>query len=313
MIERYCHYGWSRKRICHKWGISIKTFYALNKYVPRAGTVTRRQLNTITAEEIQAVKTYALRHTELNHREMSYRMIDENVAFLSPSSVYRILKKNNLLIAKGKREKPEQWNPHQRLTAPDQIWQTDLMSISYGHRDNYLISYLDVYSRYVVYYKLCSSMTGDTIREVTREALEKTGKRPLVIQSDNGSCYISNEYRSFLSKSNIEHKRIHPHCPNENAEIERYHRTVREMVDPQDAEHCAELYELFKERLYSYNCIRYHSAIGFVPPYAAYTGAAEKIIAERAAKLSIAKRERMVSNFKKYFITVNPEAALSLN
>lgn len=258
---------------------------------------------------MQAVVGYALRRTELNHREMSYRMIDEDIAYLSPSSVYRILKKNNLLVRRGKKDKPAQWNPHQRLTAPDQVWQTDLMNITYKQRDFYLLSYMDVYSRHIVFHKLCSSMTGDTIKEVTKEALEHTGKKPLVVQSDNGSCYISSEYRGFLSKSEIEHRKIHPHCPNENAEIERYHRTVRELVDPQDASDLAGLYELVKERIHFYNHVRYHSAIGFVPPYAMYMVAAKKIFTERVAKLAKAKTDRMIWNFKKFYSGVETEAA----
>jgi len=91
MLERYSHYGWSKKDICHKWGISIKTFYSVNKMTPKPDTPRRIQLNAITSVEIGAVTSYALSHTELNHREMSYRMIDEDVAFMSVSSVYRIL------------------------------------------------------------------------------------------------------------------------------------------------------------------------------------------------------------------------------
>lgn len=309
MLERYSHYGWTKQQICRKWGISIKTFYALRRYTPRTGPVRRKQLNAITAEEVRVVTGYALTHTELNHREMSYRMIDEDVAFLSPSSVYRILKKNNLLLRRGKKEKPDHWNPHQRLTGPDQVWQTDLMSITWRHHDFYLLSYMDVYSRAIVFFKLCSNMTGDTIKEVTREALAQTGRKPLVVQSDNGSCYISSEYRGFLSKSEIEHRKIHPHCPNENAKIERYHRTVREQVDPQEAKDLAQLYELVKERIHYYNHIRYHSAIGFVPPDTMYLGTASQIFAERAAKLTKAKNDRISKNFHSFFTAVETEAA----
>ena len=44
------------------------------------------------------------------------------------------------------------------------------MSLTWHQHDFYLLSYLDVYSRAIVFFKLCSSMTGDTIKEVTREA-----------------------------------------------------------------------------------------------------------------------------------------------
>ena len=300
MLERYSHYGWSKNDICCKWGISIKTFYSLKKIAPKPDTPRRIQLNAITSKEKGAVISYALSHTELNHREMSYRMIDEDVAFMSPSSVYRILKENNLLVQRGKRAKPKRWNPHERLTEPDQVWQTDLMIISYGKRDYYFLSYLDVYSRLVVYYKLLMSMTGDTIREASREALLITERTPNIIQSDNGSGYISSEFRNYLSKSNIEHRRIHPHCPNENAEIERFHRTLRELLDPDDAENCTHLHGLFKERIEYYNNRRYHSAIGFVTPWSKYNGKADQILEARQHKLEKARKKRIRVNFQQY-------------
>jgi len=49
------------------------------------------------AEEKQAVLDYARRHPELRHRELAWRMVDEDVACLSASTVYRILKEANLV------------------------------------------------------------------------------------------------------------------------------------------------------------------------------------------------------------------------
>ena len=173
------------------------------------------------------------------------------------------------------------------------------MNINFKDRDFYSLSYLDVYSRFVVYNELCLMMTGDSIREASRRAVTETGKRPKIIQSDNGSCYISSEYRSFIIRSHIEHKLIHPHCPNENAEIERYHRTLRELIDPSDADSFEALTELFKERIYYYNYKRYHSAIGYITPYDMYTGRAETIFESRKRKLKQAKQRRMQANFEK--------------
>jgi hypothetical protein len=39
--------------------------------------------------------------------------------------------------------------------------------------------------------KLCRSLTGHTIEMASIEAIKATGITPEIIQSDNGSCYIS--------------------------------------------------------------------------------------------------------------------------
>lgn len=299
MLERYNSYGWGKGAICAKWGISVKTLRSNPPYQPLAGPGDRMALTAITLPEKAAVKGYALKHTELNHREMAYRMIDEDIAFMSPSSVYRILRENNLLVERLKRPKPSEWDAHERPGKADEIWQTDLMIIRYKDRDYYLLSYIDVYSRFITYHKLCLSMTGDSIKEATRECLEFCQRRPENIQSDNGSGYISSEYRSYLSKANIQHRRIHPYCPNENAEIERYHRTLRELVDPQDAQDFDQLTQLIKDQINYYNYTRYHSAIGFVTPYVKYCGKADELLAQREQKLQKAKEKRIKENLKK--------------
>lgn len=300
MMNRYCEYGWSKAAICRKWGLSLHRFQGLSHFVTEKKTNRRLQVTAITEREKQQVIDYALSHTELNHREMSYRMIDENVAFMSPSSVYRILRENNLLNRRDRKDKNHQWTPHDLVNAPDEVWQTDLFCILYRCRYYYCFSYIDVFSRFVVHQELCLAMTGHTIGEATLRAFERTGKTPNIIQSDNGSCYISSEYRTLLSRAQVEHRRIHPHCPNENAEIERDHRTVRELVDPGDAVDFRELNELIKERMNDYNYTRYHSAIGYGPPAAKYTGKAEKIIAERKRKLEKARKKRIQENIIRF-------------
>jgi transposase InsO family protein len=299
MLQRYTRYGWTKKEICRTWDISLQAFRSLKKDTPKTDRPRRIQLNTITPEEKQKVIDYALIHTELNHREMAYRMIDEDIAFMSPSSVYRILRENNLLQRRGVKDRPEKWNPHAALSGPDEVWQTDLMVIRFRHRDYYLLSYFDVYSRFAAYHEVCLFMTGDSIKHASKRAVKQTGRKPKVIQSDNGSCYISSEYRSFIDKSGIEHRTIHPHCPNENAEIERYHRTMRELVDPTEVEDYTALLELVKERISYYNFERYHSAIGFVTPYAKDSGKAEAILESRKRKLQKAKDRRIKTNLER--------------
>ncbi len=257
-------------------------------------------MTRITQEEEQEVIIYALDHPGLKHREITYRMIDEDIAYMSSSSVYRIFKKNNLLERREPEKKHIKWNAHTPVSEPDDKWQTDLMVVPYRSRDYYLLSYLDVGTRFIVYNELCLSMTGDSIEQASERAIKATGKKPKIIQSDNGSCYISSEYRFFIARNEIDHHRIHAHCPNENAEIERYHRTLWEMLDPSEAENFASLIEIVKERIRYYNYERYHSAIGFVTPYAMYSGQAEAIFESRKIKLQNAKEQRIKINIERF-------------
>jgi len=257
-------------------------------------------MNRITQEEEQQVVTYAIKHPDIKHREMTYRMIDEDIAYMSSSSVYRILNRNNLLKRREFEKKLIKWNPHTPVSEPDEKWQTDLMVVPHKGRDYYLLSYLDVGTRFIVYHELLLSMTGDSIEQASERAIKATRKKPKIIQSDNGSCYISSEYRFFIARNEIDHHRIHAHCPNENAEIERYHRSLWEMLDPSEADNFASLIEIVKEQIRYYNYERYHSAIGFVTPYAMYSGQAEAILESRKIKLQNAKEQRIQINMERF-------------
>ncbi len=59
--------------------------------------------------------------------------------------------------------------------------------------------------------------------------------------TNNGSCDISSEYRNYSVKSEVNHRCIHLHCLNENGEIERYQRTLRELVDMDNVENFDQL------------------------------------------------------------------------
>ncbi|MCB0305269.1 MAG: IS3 family transposase, partial [Calditrichaeota bacterium] len=75
-----------------------------------------------------------------------------------------------------------------------------------------------------------------------------------------------------------------------------YHRTLRELIDPDDAGDFDQLIQLVKDRIDYYNNTRYHSAIGFVTPHSKYTGKADQIIQERERKLARAREQRKQQN-----------------
>jgi putative transposase len=311
MMDRYTDYGWSKKAICRKWNMSIKTFYSIQHTSIPVGETGRKRLNEITSEEKEAVRKYALSHIGLRHREMSARMIDEDVAYLSKTSVYRILRKWNLIPIRTFKRLDKYWYPHQSPVKADQVWQSDVTHIRYQNRSYYLLIFLDVYSRFIVHWRLCTQMTGNTVKDSFLEAIRASGQRP-ILQTDNGSCYISHEFKTMLSQAQIEHYYIHPHCPNENAEIERVNRTIKEDLDLSSVQSFEHLNQIVKERIYNYNYVRYHSAIGFITPYTKYRGNPEKIFEERNRKLEKAKQERIKRNWLKLQSQYEPKPYLKI-
>jgi hypothetical protein len=101
-----------------------------------------------------------------------------------------------------------------------------------------MVAFLDEYSRFIVHHDILLSMNGLSVSTAAQKAIETLPKgsdgKPAVppeIRSDNGSCYVSKEFRIVLTENGLGHHRIHPHCPEENGLMERANRTLREGLE----------------------------------------------------------------------------------
>jgi transposase InsO family protein len=85
-----------------------------------------------------------------------------------------------------------------KTTAPNQLWQTDftyLKVIGWGWF--YLSTVLDDFSRYIIAWKLCTTMKAEDVTITLEMALDASGldkakHRPRLL-SDNGSSYVSDD------------------------------------------------------------------------------------------------------------------------
>ena len=98
----------------------------------------------------------------------------------------------------------------------------------------YPVIFINEYSRYIVHHNLLTSMDGDSVSMEAQAGIEKLRKDSIaepIIQSDNGSSFISMEYKMVLKANNLTPKRIRPHTPKDNAIVERVNKTVREEIE----------------------------------------------------------------------------------
>ena len=79
--------------------------------------------------------------------------------------------------------------------------------------------------------------------------------------TDNGSCYISNEFNNYLTENNMGHVRGAPYHPQTQGKIERYHRTMKNIVKLENYFFPDELRAKLAEFVDNYNNQRYHEAL----------------------------------------------------
>jgi transposase InsO family protein len=106
-----------------------------------------------------------------------------------------------------------------------------------------MINFIDEYSRYLVHQKVLLGIDGLTVKLAAQSVIENLQKdqngKPLATpatRSDNGSGYISKEFRLVLKENVAEHRRIQPHCPEKNELIESASRTIRGGLEEGDFE-----------------------------------------------------------------------------
>lgn len=254
--------------------------------------------------EKAAVLQYARAHPAIRHRELAWRMVDEDVAYVSPSTVYRVLKEADLICGWRRREKRSR-EEHEKARRPDARWASDLMHIRVGRRTFYLIAFMDEYSRYIVHHELLWSMDGSSVSLAAQAALEKLERgadgKPLMtpeIRSDNGSGYVSAEFRGVLGAWGLTHHRIQPHCPEENGLMERANRTLREALEGEELTDLLQARAVLARVVRQYNEQRLHSALGYLRPVDYYRGNPEKLHEARRLKLTAARHARREANLK---------------
>ena len=301
--------GWPARRTLAALGIASRSYYRWLKEEAWAKDRPAEPSPPVSpyealSEEKKAVIAYARKHPELRHRELAWRMVDEDVAFLSPSTVYRVLKEANLVCPwrrRGRRTKAQE----EKATRPDQRWSTDLMQVQVGVKVYYLVAFLDDYSRYIVHHELLLGMDGLTVSLAAQRAIESLPKgpegkpaAPPEIRSDNGSCYVSKEFRVVLQENGLGHHRIRPHCPEENGLMERANRTLREGLEGEDLSDLLTAGRVIERVVRRYNEERLHSALGFLTPREFYRGEPSKRFEERRVKLAQARHRRRERNLE---------------
>jgi transposase InsO family protein len=117
-------------------------------------------------------------------------MIDEDIAYLSPSTVYNILKKHDLIA-----ERKVKYRDPMRIgwaARPDEKWQSDIMYIRIHGRFFYLLVFIDEYSRYIVHPFFLESMDAESVSMEAQVAIE-------ILRKDSLASSVPRQITGLLS------------------------------------------------------------------------------------------------------------------
>ena len=277
-------------------GIARATFYRWYDLFQTGGpealedrpSAPSRVWNRLPDEVRGQIVDMALDETELSPRELATKFTDEKRYFVSEATVYRLLKSHDLITSPAYIVVKASDEFQHKTTRPNEMWQTDftyLKIIGWGWM--YLSTILDDHSRYIIAWKLCSTMLASDVTDTLDLALKASGcdqatvlHRPRLL-SDNGPCYIAGDLAEWLDDHKMDHVRGAPFHPQTQGKIERWHQTLKNRVCLENYYLPGDLEAQIAAFVVHYNHQRYHESLGNLTPADVYFGRGPQILAER--------------------------------
>lgn len=231
----------------------------------------------------------------VGYRALTYMMIDANIVAVSPATTYRVLKSVGLLNRWNKTNS-KRGKGFEQPQAPHEHWHTDVSYINICGTFYYFIGVLDGCSRYLVAWDIRESMKESDVEIVIQKAKESFPEAHPRIISDNGSAYISKEFKQFIKISGMTHVKTSPFYPQSNGKMERFNQTMKvEAIRPNTPVSLKDAKEIVEKFVEEYNKHRLHSAIGYITPIDRLNNKQEEIFKARDSKLETARANRKLA------------------
>ena len=303
----------SVRRTLAEINVSRRSFYRWYRSYERDGyeglgncsRASNQHWNKIPASIRAQVVEIALEQAELTPRELAWYITDTRDYFISESSVYRILKAHDLITSPQFMVMSAADSFQNPTHEVHELWQTDFTYFRVvGWGWYFLSTILDDYSRYIISWRLTTTMAASDVTDTLEDALKVTGLKHARVQhkprllSDNGPCYISGELKTWLKSQDIEHTRGAPYHPQTQGKIERYHRAMKNVVKLENYYYPWQLEKAIADWVQHYNHERYHESLDNVTPSDVYQGRSDDILDQRAIIKSRTMMRRKVQNLR---------------
>ena len=236
IVKLYLEEGYSRKLLVEQFGISthsIQRWVKAFRLHGAAGLEPKRPVSrkSRVAEEVRQQSVEVKReHPEYGPRRISDILKRFFFMRTSPATVHKTLAAKGLV--KKAPVKAEKNPPKPRFferARPNQLWQSDILTIRLGGHNAYLIGFIDDYSRYMTALGLYRSQTAEHVLETYRRAVADYGV-PKEMLTDNGRQYTNwrgkTRFEQELEKERVKHIRSRPHHPMTLGKIERFWKSL---------------------------------------------------------------------------------------
>ena len=155
--------GLSLVKLLYLSGLSKSKYYDWKARFGQENIVSRPPCDhRLLPEEKKLIINFYMDQFKEGYRRCAYQLIDDDIVYASPSSVYRVL--NEAGVLNHWNRKPSlKGNGFDQPIRPHQHWHMDISYVRLKGIYYYLICVLDGYSRMILHWDLRESMTDTDV------------------------------------------------------------------------------------------------------------------------------------------------------
>lgn len=277
-------------KACEVLEISVRTFkrwktsHTFDRRKGAAKTIPRRLSNQEQDELIRVCcqKTFQ----DLTPYEIQVILLDSNIYMASVSTMYRVLRKRNMIHFRGNTRKGYKTHrpPEREATGPNQVWAWDITYLKSPIAGIYFFLYtvIDVWSKKIVGWKVATKESYEISEDLFQYLMKKYQLKNVYLHSDNGNPMKAGTMIMTLYKLGIIPSYSRPRVSNDNPFIESFFRSLKYMKSyPKYFESINKANDWVANFMSWYNERHLHSSIGYVTPEQKHAGKADAIIEKR--------------------------------
>ncbi len=227
---------------------------------------------------LDCVLSERIKMPRLGTRKLKYRMALQGVSY-GRDKLFELLRSNRLLIKPLRSYTKTTYSKHwlkkyrnliqqKKVTAPNQIWVSDITYIRTDQGYNYLSLVTDKFSRKIIGYDLSESLKAEGAIRALQMAIKQGELQPdLIHHSDRGLQYCCHEYQQILCDHKIQPSMTEQYDPYENALAERMNGILKtEFLLEQGFPTSRIAQFAIEEAIDTYNSLRPHLSLNMKTP-----------------------------------------------
>jgi putative transposase len=183
--------------------------------------------------------------------------------------------------------------PELLATAPNQLWSWDITRLRGAATGTYYYLYviLDVFSRYVVGWRLAEREAEELAQDLIQATCAKQGipAGQLTIHADHGSPMVSKTVAQLLLDLGVTKSHSRPHMADDNPYSEAQFKTMKYRPDYPERFGCPADARAWAHAFFTwYNQEHHHTGLALLTPAVVHYGQADLVLQQRQQTLAAA-------------------------